>query len=79
VGPERDQARRQQFLAALLLAKEAYTQVLRGARQAGVPVVGSTEGWEVEGSAGAASATAAKVREATIDAFDAHNDRRLRR
>jgi hypothetical protein len=66
------------YLAAVFLAKGAYDQVRRGARQAGVPVVGSHEGWEVEG-AGSDTAAATKVAHgATVDALDAHSQR-LRR
>ena len=49
------------YLAAAFLAKGAYDLVRRGARQAGVPVVGSTDGWEVEGATGGAGVAAAKV------------------
>jgi hypothetical protein len=49
------------YLAAAFLAKGAYDLVRRGARQAGVLVVGSTEGWEVEGATAGAGVAAAKV------------------
>ena len=41
------------YLAAAFAADAAYAQVRRGARQAGVPVVGSTEGWQVDQSGSA--------------------------
>jgi hypothetical protein len=79
LGASKQAFRTHRYLAASFLAKQAYDLVRRGARQAGVPVVGSTEGWEVEGADGA-SATARTAHEASIiDALDAHNDRRLRR
>jgi hypothetical protein len=54
-------------LAASFLAKGAYDQIRKGARQAGVKVVGSHEGWEVD-EPGSAAAAAAKVEEAaTVD------------
>jgi hypothetical protein len=66
------------YLTAVVLAKQAYDQVRRGARQAGVPVVGSHEGWEVEGAAGGAAAAARVAHGATVDALDAHSQRRRR-
>jgi hypothetical protein len=52
------------YLAASFLAKGAYDQVRRGARQAGVSVVGSTDGWQVD-EPGSDAAAAAKVEDAT--------------
>jgi hypothetical protein len=50
----------------------------RGARQAGVPVVGSHDGWEVEG-AGSSAAAARKLDEgAAVDELGLHSHR-LRR
>ncbi len=42
--------RHHRYLAAAFTARAAYDLVRKGARQAGVPVVGSTEGWEVDQS-----------------------------
>ena len=59
--------RSHRYLAAAFAAKAAYDLVRKGARQAGVPVVGSTEGWQVDEPASGAAA-AAKVGEgATVD------------
>jgi hypothetical protein len=78
LGASKQAFARHRYLAASLLAKRAYDQVRRGARQAGVPVVGSTEGWQVEG-AGSAAAAATKLADgASVDALDAHSQR-LRR
>jgi hypothetical protein len=69
---------RHRYLAAVFLAKAAYDQVRKGARQAGVPVVGSHDGWEVEG-AGSSAAAARKLDEgATVDELGPHSHR-LRR
>jgi hypothetical protein len=69
---------RHQYLTAVFLAKAAYDQVRKGARQAGVPVVGSHEGWEVEG-AGSSAAAARKLDEgSTVDELGQHGHR-LRR
>jgi hypothetical protein len=55
------------YLAASFLAKGAYDQIRKGARQAGVKVVGSHEGWEVD-EPGSAAVAAAKVEgAATVD------------
>jgi hypothetical protein len=69
---------RHQYLTADFLAKAAYDQVRKGARQAGVPVVGSHDGWEVKG-AGSATAAARKLAEgSTVDELGPHSHR-LRR
>jgi hypothetical protein len=78
LGASKTAFRRHRYLAASFLAKEAYDLVRRGARQAGVPVVGSTEGWEVEGG-GSDTAAAAKVADGTtVDAIGPRSHR-LRR
>jgi hypothetical protein len=69
---------RHKYLAASYLAKQAYDLVRRGARQAGVPVLGSTDGWQVEG-AGSDAAAAAKVADGTIVDAIGHHSHRLRR
>jgi hypothetical protein len=70
--------RRHRYLAASFLAKAAYKLVVRGARQAGVPVVGSTEGWQVDEPANAAAAAVKADHGGAIDALDPHSQR-LRR
>jgi hypothetical protein len=63
------------YLAASFLAKGAYGQIRKGARQAGVPVVGSHDGWQVD-EPGSAAAAAAKVEEAaTVDHLGPHSHR----
>jgi hypothetical protein len=52
------------YLAASFLAKGAYDQVRKGARQAGVSVVGSHDGWQVD-EPGSDAAAAAKLEDAT--------------
>jgi hypothetical protein len=70
--------RHHRYLAAAFTAKAAYDLVRKGARQAGVPVVGSTEGWQVDEPASAAAA-AAKVEDGmTVDSLGPHSHR-LRR
>jgi hypothetical protein len=49
------------YLAASFLAKGAYDLVRKGARQAGVPVVGSHDGWQVD-EPGSDAAAAARSR-----------------
>jgi hypothetical protein len=66
------------YLAASFLAKRAYDLVRRGARQAGVPVVGSTEGWQVDEPVSAAAAAAKVGDGATVDHIGPHSHR-LRR
>jgi hypothetical protein len=66
-----------QYLAAALAAKGAYQLVRRGARQAGVPVVGSTEGWQVDQSGSVPSAN--KVAEGAADEAAGPHSHRLRR
>ena len=51
------------YLAASFLAKGAYDLVRKGARQAGVPVVGSHDGWQVDEPG--SDAAAAKLEDAT--------------
>jgi hypothetical protein len=78
LGASKQAFARRQYRAAAFLAKQAYDLVRRGARQAGVPVVGSTDGWEVEGATGDAAAAAKVTDGASVDALDAHSQR-LRR
>jgi hypothetical protein len=67
LGAAKAAFRGHRYLAASFLAKGAYDQVRRGARQAGVPVVGSTDGWRVD-EPGSDAAAAAKVDDAaTVD------------
>jgi hypothetical protein len=66
------------YLAAAFAARAAYDLVRKGARQAGVPVVGSTEGWQVDEPADDA-ATAAKVDEGTAVDHLEPRSHRLRR
>jgi hypothetical protein len=78
LGAAKRAFRAHRYVAASFLARGAYRLVVKGAGQAGVPVVGSTEGWEVEAAADAAGA-AAKVAEGFgIDELD-HRSKRLRR
>ena len=49
------------------MRKGAYDQIRKGARQAGVKVVGSHEGWEVDEPGSAAAATAKVEDAATVD------------
>ena len=78
IGASKAAFARHQYLAAVFLAKAAYDQVRKGARQAGVPVVGSHDGWEVEG-AGSGAAAARKLDEgSTVDELGQHGHR-LRR
>jgi hypothetical protein len=78
LGASRAAFARHRYLAAVFLAKAAYKEVRRGAGQAGVPVVGSHEGWEVEG-AGSDTAAARKVAEGSaVDHLGPHSHR-LRR
>ena len=78
IGASKAAFARHQYLAAVFLAKAAYDQVRKGARQAGVPVVGSHDGWEVEG-AGSSAAAARKLDEgSTVDELGQHGHR-LRR
>ena len=69
---------RHRYLQAAFLANKAYDLVRRGARQAGVPVVGSTEGWQVDEPANGAATTAKLADEATVDHIgpDSHRLRR---
>jgi hypothetical protein len=69
---------RHQYLTAVFLAKAAYGQVRKGARQAGVPVVGSHDGWEVERTASSAAAARGMGEGATVDELGPHSHR-LRR
>jgi hypothetical protein len=69
---------RHQYLAAAFTARAAYRLVRRGARQAGVPVVGSTEGWEVDLSSGSEPATDKVAEGATDDAVKFHRHRMRR-
>jgi hypothetical protein len=78
LGASKHAFRTHRYLAATFLAKAAYKLVVRGAGQAGVPVVGSTEGWEVEGAAGSAAARAKLGEGLGVDALDPHSQR-LRR
>jgi hypothetical protein len=64
LGAAKAAFRGHRYLAASFLAKGAYDQVRRGARQAGVSVVGSTDGWQVD-EPGSDAAAAAKVEDAT--------------
>ena len=56
--------RHHRYLAAAFTARAAYDQVRKGARQAGVAVVGSQDGWQVD-EPGSDAATAAKLENAT--------------
>ena len=77
LGASKVAFRGHRYLAASFLAKRAYDLVRRGARQAGVPVVGSTEGWEVDESGG--SPTLDKVAEGATDEAAGPHSHRLRR
>jgi hypothetical protein len=66
------------YMAAAFAGKAAYDQVRKGARQAGVAVVGSTEGWEVDRSSGSAPATGA-VADGAADDAARHHRHRMRR
>lgn len=69
---------RHRYLAAAFTARAAYRLVRRGARQAGVPVVGSTEGWEVDQSSGSVPAANKVAEGATDDAARFHRHRMRR-
>ena len=69
---------RHQYLTAVFLAKGAYDQVRKGARQAGVPVVGSHDGWEVEGAVSGTAAARKLDEGAAVDELGLHSHR-LRR
>ena len=64
LGASRVAFRGHRYLAASFLAKGAYDLVRKGARQAGVAVVGSHDGWQVD-EPGSAAAAAAKLDDAT--------------
>jgi hypothetical protein len=64
LGAAKAAFRGHRYLAASFLAKGAYDQVRKGARQAGVPVVGSHDGWQVD-EPGSDAAAAAKLEDAT--------------
>ena len=66
------------YLAASFLAKGAYDLVRKGAWQAGVPVVGSHDGWQVD-EPGSAAAAAAKLDDATTVDHLGPRSHRLRR
>jgi hypothetical protein len=75
LGVSRLAFRHHRYLAAAFAAKAAYQLVRKGARQAGVPVVGSTEGWQVDEPVSGAAA-AAKVGEGvTVDHIGPHSHR----
>jgi hypothetical protein len=77
LGASKVAFRRHRYLAASFLGKGAYDLVRKGARQAGVPVVGSTEGWQVDEPVSGAAA-AARVEDAnTVDHIGPHS-RRMR-
>jgi hypothetical protein len=65
------------YLTAALAAQEAYRLVRKGARQAGVPVVGSTEGWQVDESG--SRPTLDKLAEGATDEASVTQRHRLRR
>jgi hypothetical protein len=78
LGASKVAFRGHRYLAASFLAKRAYDLVRRGARQAGVPVVGSTEGWQVDEPVSDAAAAAKVDDAATVDHIGPHSHR-LRR
>jgi hypothetical protein len=78
LGASKVAFRGHRYLAASFLAKRAYDLVRRGARQAGVPVVGSTEGWQVDAPVSDAAAAAKVGDAATVDHIGPHSHR-LRR
>jgi hypothetical protein len=65
------------YQAAAFAADAAYAQVRRGARQVGVPVVGSTEGWQVDQS-GSAPTTDQLAEGASDEAVGPHSHRMRR-
>jgi hypothetical protein len=73
-----DRVNMNRYMAAAFAGKAAYDQVRKGARQAGVAVVGSTEGWEVDRSSGSAPATGA-VADGAADDAARHHRHRMRR
>jgi hypothetical protein len=77
LGASKSAFARHRYLAAAFTAKAAYDLVRRGARQAGVPVVGSTEGWQVDQSGGQPAAN--KVAEGAADEDARLHRHRLRR
>ena len=69
--------RHHRYLAAAFTARAAYDLVRKGARQAGVPVVGSTEGWEVDQSGSQPSSN--RLAEGAADDAVVPHRHRLRR
>jgi hypothetical protein len=69
--------RHHRYLAAAFAANAAYDQVRKGARQAGVAVVGSTEGWPVDQSGSEPAAD--KVAEGATDEAVVPHRHRMRR
>ncbi|HEX7145971.1 MAG TPA: hypothetical protein VF512_00565 [Actinomycetota bacterium] len=78
LGASRAAFRGHRYLAASFLAKGAYDLVRKGARQAGVAVVGSHDGWQVD-EPGSAAAAAAKLDDATTVDHLGPRSHRLRR
>src|ERR671912_1509195 len=69
--------RHHRYLAAAFTAKAAYDLVRKGARQAGVAVVGSTEGWEVDRSGSQPSSN--RLAEGAADDAVVQHRHRMRR
>jgi hypothetical protein len=67
--------RSHRYLAAAFAAKAAYDLVRKGARQAGVPVVGSTDGWQVDDRASGAAAAAKVGDGTTVDSLGPRSHR----
>ena len=70
--------RHHRYLTAAFTARAAYDLVRKGARQAGVPVVGSTEGWQVDQQAGSEPSTD-KLAEGAADEAVVPHRHRMRR
>jgi hypothetical protein len=64
---------RHRYLAAAFSAEAAYHLVRKGARQAGVPVAGSTEGWQVDEPASHAAAATKLADGAAVDHLGPHS------
>ena len=78
LGVSKAAFRSHRYLAASFLAKRAYDLVRKGARQAGVAVAGSHDGWQVD-EPGSAAAAAAKLDDATTVDHLGPRSHRLRR
>jgi hypothetical protein len=75
LGAAKLACQRHRYLAAAFSAEAAYHLVRKGPRQAGVPVVGSTEGWQVDEPASHAAAATTLADGAAVDHLGPHSHR----